>query len=372
MSDDIYRFYYEGKAIINGVNPYVTPIEEFPENLKDQYFDKVNNLHVTSPYPLVATFLFACLYLIYPNPFIYRIFFSFGFLVSILACYKLISPRTKEKLIIYAWNPLLHIETANGSHFEALVVLIVIIALLCLDSKHYAISGFFLILGFLLKYYPILLVFPFWKQLGRRGLAVIFTGVFLYALFVVLNSFLIHGLLVFANEWYFNASIFWLVYELLENFFLSKILVGIVFLILLFIIVVRTQIDNNTSYKYAIFTIGSFLLLQPVFHPWYIFWLFPFLIIDNRMNFSWIILSGTLILSYHVYILYDTIGIWVESNPFRMIEYIPFFGILIFEIWALRRKNQEYSPSKFSTLSKKVKIYYRKFAGINNDRYETS
>ncbi|MFX0182229.1 MAG: glycosyltransferase 87 family protein [Candidatus Hodarchaeota archaeon] len=374
LSDDIYRFFEEGKAITHGINPYITPIEDFPSYPKDPYIDQVNNANVTSPYPPLALLLFAFLYLIYPNPIIYRLFFSVGFLISILFFNRIISHKNKWKLIIYAWNPLLHLETANGSHFEAIVVLLVLMSLLSLKSKQHEISGFFLILGFLLKYYPIFLVFPFWKQLGRRGLTVIFTGVFLYALFVVLNPFLIHGLLVYSNEWYFNASIFWLVYELLGNFFLSKILVGIVFTILLSIIAVKTQVDITTSYRYAIFVIGSFLLLQPVFHPWYIFWLFPFLIIDNRMNLSWIFLSGTLILSYHVYILYDTIGIWVESNLLRMIEYIPFFGLLIFEIWDLRRINQEYSTFKFSIISKKVNFSsLKKIIGVRrNDRHETS
>ncbi|MFX1508068.1 MAG: hypothetical protein ACFFDC_18440, partial [Promethearchaeota archaeon] len=123
LSDDIYRFYYEGKGLVNGINPYVTPLQEYPDNLKDHHFEGVNNPHVTSPYPPLAILIFAILYLISPNPIIYRICFSFSFLISILGCYKIINPEAKWKLIIYAWNPLLHIETANGSHFDAIVVL---------------------------------------------------------------------------------------------------------------------------------------------------------------------------------------------------------------------------------------------------------
>lgn len=374
LSDDIYRFFYEGKGLVNGVNPYVTPIEEFPLNLRDQYYDKVNNPHVTSPYPPLALILFAILYLIFPNPFIYRFCFSFGFLVSMFVCYKLISPQAKWKLIIYAWNPILHIETANGSHFDAIIVLVIIITLWCLNSKRLSSAGFFLLLGFLLKYYPIFLVFAFWKQLGKRGLAIIFAGVFFYSFLVLLNPSLIQGLLVYSDDWYFNASFFWLVYVILNNFLLSKILVGIVFISILSIIAIRPQVDHNTSYRYALTIIGSFILLQPVFHPWYFFWLFPFMIIDNRMNLSWIILSGSLILSYHVYGLYDTVGIWVESNLFRVIEYLPFYIILIFEVLGLNIINRKPFSPKLSTTYNKLKVSpsLKKLAGIKNDRHETS
>ncbi len=371
LSDDIYRFFYEGKGLVNGVNPYLTPIEEFPDNLKDQYYEKVNNANVPSPYPPLTIFLFAILYLVFPNPFIFRICFSFCFLVSMLVSYKLISPQAKWKLIIYAWNPILHIETANGSHFDAIVILMIAISLWYMNSERFSRAGFFLVLGFLLKYYPIFLVFAFWKQLGKRGLAIIFAGVISYSLFVFLNPSLIQGLLIYSDDWYFNASVFWILYEIINNFLLSKILVVIVFTSILSIIVIRPQIECNTTYRYAIIIIGSFLLLQPVFHPWYFFWLFPFLILDDRMNLSWIILSGTLILSYHVYGLYDTVGIWVESNLFRVVEYIPYYIILIFEIWGINIINKKFSPLKLSTTSKRLSSL-KKLVGIKNDRYETS
>ncbi|MFW9903557.1 MAG: glycosyltransferase family 87 protein [Candidatus Thorarchaeota archaeon] len=352
LSDDIYRFYYEGKGLVNGINPYVTPVQEFPDNLKDQYFEEVNNPYVTSPYPPLAIFIFAVLYLISPTPIIYRICFSLSFLVSVLGCYKIIDPETKWKLIIYAWNPLLHIETANGSHFDVIVALMIIIMLLCLKAERLATAGFFLVLGFLLKYYPILLVFAFWKQYEKRGLVIIFIGVLSYVLLVLVNPFLIQGLIIYLEDWYFNASIFWLVYALLNYFLLSKIIVGITILIILTIIAFKSQIDYISSYRSAVIIIGSLLLLQPVFHPWYIFWLFPFLIIDNKMNLSWIFLSGTLVLSYHVYILYDTIGIWIESNLIRMTEYLPFFSVLIFENWVFDRIKHK----KVSELSNKMKL----------------
>ncbi|MHA2347600.1 MAG: hypothetical protein ACXACP_12845, partial [Candidatus Hodarchaeales archaeon] len=78
--------------------------------------------------------------------------------------------------------------------------------------------------------------------------------------------------------------------------------------------------------------LGALIILQPTFHPWYLLWLFPFILMDTeRIKWSWILLTGLVILSYNVYILYDTVGIWKESVIIRLIEYLPFYGLFIYE-----------------------------------------
>ncbi|MHA1967678.1 MAG: glycosyltransferase 87 family protein [Candidatus Hodarchaeales archaeon] len=346
LSDDLFRFYYEAKAIVNGINPYYTSIDSFPIALRDQFFDNVNNPDVTSPYPPFALLIFTALYLVLKDPLIYRLIFSMSFITSIIVIYRIIPIKDRWKLIIYAWNPLLHLETANGSHFDPLVVLIVLLAIWALKSDKPVLAGFLFLLAFLTKFYPILLLSAFYKQLGKRGLIVFFIGFSAYVSLILLNLIGIQGLLTYVDEWYFNASMFWLLFELTKDFILSKIIVGGVFLSILFIVTLKSQNDLNTSYRHAFIIIGSLLLLQPVFHPWYIFWLFPFLLLEEKMKLSWIILSGTLIFSYHVYRLFDSLGIWVESNLFRVIEYLPFYFIQIFEILVTNIKS--FFPLKFN------------------------
>ena len=353
LSDDIYRFYYEAKGIIHGVNPYITPIASFPPVLRDQYFSMVNNADVTSPYPPIALIIFTLLFLISVDPFIYRLSFSIIFIISIIVCYKLISPQNKWKIIIFAWNPLFHLEIANGSHFDILVVLIILFAIWTLKSGKQGISGLLFFIAFLIKIYPIFLISAFWKQLGKRGLIVFFVGFFSYALLVLLNPFLIQGLLVYLDTWYFNASVFWVLLELTKDFSLSKIIVGLIFLLFLVFVILKPQNDLQTSYRHAIIIIGALLLLQPVFHPWYLFWLFPFIIFDDRMNLSWILLSGTIIFSYHVYGLFDSVGIWVESNVFRLMEYLPFYFVLILETM---RSNNIFPALRFNRTSDELNV----------------
>jgi hypothetical protein len=52
---------------------------------------------------------------------------------------------------------------------------------------------------------------------------------------------------------------------------------------------------------------------------------------DEVTPWSWIILSGLIILSYTVYIQYDTSGEWNESNLIRLFQYIPFYFLLLYD-----------------------------------------
>lgn len=331
LSDDLFRFFEEGKAVINGINPYTTSIDNFPPFLQDQYSDRVNNANITSPYPPGALFLFAALYFFYPNLFVYRLFFSIGFIISILVSYGIITPERRWILIIYAWNPILHLETANGAHYDAIVVLFVVLAIWALNSNRITLASGFFFIGFLLKYYPIFFVVIYWRRLGKGGQRFFFGGLFCYIIFVLLLPQSVYGLFIYAERWYFNASIFWLLFQVVQNFFITKVILGGLFILLLSISAFKVNKESLSPTSASLLIIGIFLLFQPVFHPWYIFWIYPFVLMDKNFNISWILLSGTLILSYHVYIAFDTIKIWKESDGLRLIEYIPFFFTLFVE-----------------------------------------
>jgi hypothetical protein len=331
LSDDIYRFFLEGKAISNGIDPYATPISEYPSGLKDKNSELANHPETTSPYPPLALLMFLVFYLLYPNTITFRIFFSLGFLCSIIVGYKLLDIENRWKLIVYAWNPLLHLETANGSHYDAIVVLAVMLAIYAIQRKKPAIAGGAFLIAFLLKYYPIFLVIVYWKHLGKRGMSVFLAGLTIYGFLILLHPSIIMGLVSFGEKHYFNASIFWVLIQLLGNFTLAKLIVSLILVFVMVGLAFKSRKETVFSASQGLIAISFLLLLQPVFHPWYIFWIFPFLMLDDDLNLSWIVLTGTLIFSYNVYIAFDTIMVWKESNFIRFIEFFPFFAILLAE-----------------------------------------
>jgi hypothetical protein len=331
LSDDIYRFYIEGKAIISGINPYSTPVENFPAYLQDSFSDKVNNSNITSPYPPFALLIFAFLYLVGQDPIFFRLTFSVSFLISILVCDRLIPYNEKWKLVIYSWNPLVHIEIANGSHFESIVVLIIMLAVLSIHSNHSTTAGALFLFASLLKYYPIFLILLFWKHLEKRGRMICLVGLSLYSIYILLDSQVISGLIKYANDFYFNAFILWIFSELTQNLDLAKVILGIIFITVFVVLMVKSDGTVSNTSRNASIVIGLFVLFQPSFHPWYFLWLFPFILINKEIPYSWILLSGTLILSYHVYIAYDRTQEWNELVLFRLLEFIPFFLLLLIQ-----------------------------------------
>jgi hypothetical protein len=203
-------------------------------------------------------------------------------------------------------------------------------AIIALSRKMHLLGGASLLIATLLKYYPIFLILLYWRQLGRNGRKVVILGLLLYGLFIVLTPPVIFGLLTYAERWYFNASIMWVVVELTNSFFGAKVVVGVIFLVILLLVSYYSgQNPHIVNPMVGLIVLASFLLLQPVFHPWYLFWIFPFVLLTDDLDFSWILLSGAIILSYNVYVGFDSIGIWQESDFLRIIEFFPLFASLL-------------------------------------------
>ncbi|MFX0084074.1 MAG: hypothetical protein ACFFAU_00235 [Candidatus Hodarchaeota archaeon] len=331
LSDDIYRFYMEGKAIISGINPYSTPIEDFPAYLKDDFSDKVNNADITSPYPPFALLIFAFIYLIGQDPIIFRLTFSISFLISILVCDRLIPYDEKWKLVIYSWNPLIHIEIANGSHFESIIILVVILSILSIHSNHSTTAGTLFLFASLLKYYPFFLVLLYWNKLDKKGKMICILGFSLYLIYILVDPEVISGVISYANDFYFNAFFLWVLSELTQNFNLAKVILGIIFITILVVLLMKSDRTLSEASRNASIILGLLILFQPSFHPWYFLWLFPFILINRKTPYSWILLSGFLILSYHVYITYDVTQEWNELILIRLLEFIPFFLLLLIQ-----------------------------------------
>ncbi len=332
LSDDIYRFILEGKMIINGLNPYATSLNEVPGDFQSQFLPLVNNSHITSPYPPLALILFAILAWINEDPLIFRIVFSLSFIISIVLLDKLLIGKNKWKTIIFAWNPLFHLEVGNGSHFESVIVLILLVGLLFLEKGN-SVGGSFAFLGAIfLKYYAIFLIPLFWKHLRKEGQSIILIGILSYLFLVFIDPVLVTGLFIFAEAWYFNASIIWLLIEVTTSFLIAKQIAASIFLLILLVLSKKAQERDVIPYRYAGLVIGSFLLLQPTFHPWYLLWLFPFILMDEEITpWSWIILSGLIIFSYTVYIQYDANNVWYESVSIRLLQYIPFYSLFFLD-----------------------------------------
>ena len=103
--------------------------------------------------------------------------------------------------------------------------------------------------------------------------------------------------------------------------------------------------DKKSIYFIGFIVLGLLLLVTPVLHPWYVCWIVPFLVIyPNR---AWILLTGSVFLSYWVLKGYVASGVWEENLLVVTLEYVPFYGLLLFDgIQGFRKRSQRLVHSK--------------------------
>jgi hypothetical protein len=208
-----------------------------------------------------------------------------------------------------------------------------------------SISSVTLALAVLTKIYPIIFAPILFRRWGKKNVAIFFGIILLFYLpFVSVGAGLYRGTSIYIDKWIFNGSIFPVLVEILKSFNLSTnpilvakiVIIAVLSIALLYYIDKSRKYENDTFHllKFAFLLTGLYLILSPTVHPWYVIWVIPFLCIFKSR--SWILLSGSVILSYSVYIAYDTLGIWSEIWWVKIIEYVPFYLLLFYESKSIR------------------------------------
>jgi hypothetical protein len=352
LSNDIYRYYWDGKVINHGLNPYAYSPDADPLRLlRDPAWEKVLNKDVRTMYPPLAQAVFAAAYFVFPGTLPLRLF---SVLFNLLASGVLMLILRELRLdvrysILYAWSPLATIEFANSGHIDSLAVLLTLLSFFALlrgaarmGWRRTVLSSVALALAVLAKVYPLLFAALFFPRWGKKS-TLIFAGVAsaFYLPFLGAGAGLYSGSSYFAYRGLFNGSLFPLLLAGMDSVMersaalrVSKILVLLIFICLLVFLYSRLRRQGKNDlllWKYAFWLTGAFLLLTPTMHPWYLTWVLPFLCFFRSPG--WILLTGTAILARWIYIGYDATGVWMETWWIRLCEYIPpyllmFYGLI--------------------------------------------
>jgi alpha-1,6-mannosyltransferase len=133
LSDDVYRYIWDGRLASAGVSPYAYRVDS---PLLDPFDSPqralVNNAWMASPYLPSAQGLFVIVYRITPhNPaWVFQIVTIIldlltGWLVADLLRRLGLPP---ERALIYLWNPLVVVEFAHGAHVDTLMICLMMVA----------------------------------------------------------------------------------------------------------------------------------------------------------------------------------------------------------------------------------------------------
>ena len=337
LSDDIYRYLWEGRLVLDGVNPFThAPDDPSLSTYRDEYFDSINNKEVSTIYPPAAQALFAASQALSRRPASVKGLAALGDFLLVLLLWRILVARRMNPgmVLLYAWNPLPLVEFSGSGHIDVFAILFLVLSLHLLERGRGGWSALALSLSFLTKFFAICLLPLYWLREGRVKPLLLFLVLSLLAFlpFFDAGPALLRGGMEYSTRWRYNGSLFDMLVWITGGLALLKVLIGCAF-VAAAILVARKW--RGEPFRAAFFLAGFFVILSPTVHPWYVVWVIPFLCLHPRA--SWIYLSGAVALSYWVLHGYALTGEWVESPWVRIVEYVPFYLLLLLEAVGLLR-----------------------------------
>jgi alpha-1,6-mannosyltransferase len=347
LSDDIYRYIWDGRVQAAGINPYrYIPADEALKNLRDEkIYPHINRRdYAPTMYPPVAESVFFVTTRVSESVTWMKttmvLFEALGIwsIAQLLASFGL--PR--QRILIYAWHPLTVWEFAGSGHLDAMIVAFLALALLA-RRRHAEIGcGVALASATLVKIFPGVLLPALYKRWNwKMPLAFAITIVIAYLPYLSVGPQRTLGFLFgYARERGMESG---------EQFFLLSAIrrlpfgfhippsAFIVFAVLILgglaVWMLRKQQRANESYIVnGLVMAATFLVLVAPHFPWYFAWLIPFLCFIPSIPVFYLTLSSFLL--YLTWIYWET-----DAQVFKIkaLMFVPFFFLLTVSIWRQRR-----------------------------------
>lgn len=406
--DDLYRYLWDGRVGLQGVNPYLhAPDAPELEDLQDDTYDLVSFKQIRTIYPPLFQWLFQFSQWAAPSSMLFlktlSVFFEAALIALLLSLLKSLRYPT-ACILVYAWNPLPIKEYANSGHMDSLVLLLLFLALRWLLAGRMTLAHAALGLSVLGKVFTGIAL-PFFLLMALRKspktLLCCF-GVFClvlllsYVPFISAGALLFDGLRVYSRYWNFNSGFFALIETGLQSAGWSSPrlarglaaagVVGVTAAMLWRLarrnnrhdapaenpsaLVWRSAGKHQASVVPAselafapgrvpgtlppegepllqaiFYSLAALVLLSPAVQPWYLCWLLPFILFFPKA--SWISLSGLGILSYLFYLHFTDLA-WPRLLEFGIPTLLALWEYAGNELrggWDLQRESLLKEPS---------------------------
>ncbi|MDO7852435.1 glycosyltransferase 87 family protein [Hymenobacter convexus] len=241
LSDDLYRFRWDGLLVANGVNPFrFRPDELIADGARtavpreaaraavlpelQQLYRQLNSPHYYSVYPPICQFVFGTAAKLFPTS-------DAGF----AACLRVVILAAEvgtawlllallpalgwpaRRALSYLLHPLVVVELTGNLHFEGLVFGFILLAIWLLSRQKWAGSAVALGLGVATKLLPLLVLPLLVRRLGGRRFAAyaalcLGTVALLFGPFLSVDLFIniARSLKLYFRSFEFNASLYYL------------------------------------------------------------------------------------------------------------------------------------------------------------------
>ena len=372
LSQDFYRFIWDGRLLVLGINPYIFAPEQLVNGLLKateltsleaisnakvliQGMGSLNASHYSN-YPPINQLCFALAALfaktsILGSVVVLRIIII-GADLGILYFGKKLLERLNlpaKNIFWYFLNPFIIIELTGNLHFEGVMLFFVIWSLYLLDKKRWVLAAILLGVSVSVKLLPLLFLPLFYKYLAPEGLfkkgfwkmkkfywLTLATIVFTFAPFA--SKTFISNFSATIGLWFqsfeFNASVYyiirWIGFQTVGWNIIAT--VGLILPMVVFICIVLLAVFRkyNTTQKLItgmLLAVSIYFLLATTVHPWYI--ATPLLLsVFTKYKFP-------LLWSFMICFSYAAYGAngFNENLSLVAIEYSVVIGVALWEIF---------------------------------------
>lgn len=267
LTDDSYRYVWEGRVVNEGFDPYVLA-PDAPElaHLREESHERINHPSYRSIYPPLAQGLFAAVAGAGGRERALRdVLLGIDVLVVLLLlAWRRAAVRTTGLALAYAWCPLTVLSAGSG-HVDPLALAPLAATGLALAHGRSAAAGACLALATLAKVFPVLLLPWVLRCRPLRG-GIAFAGTAALGFLVVPLDGLYAPLGAFAYDFTFNAPLFELVRDGLPgspHAWTGAALLAWIGLVAL----LEPRFGRG-----AVLALGGLLALSPTVHYWYLSW----------------------------------------------------------------------------------------------------
>ena len=353
LSDDVYRFIWDGRLLLQGIDPFAyLPVEIMElgigaklSGIDENLLRLLNSPEYFTIYPPVNQAIFALAAWLFPND-VYastvfiRLWLLMAEVGSLYLMYLLLRQMqlAPHRLLLYALNPLILLELTANLHFEALMIFFLLFSFYLLQKQQLPLSALFFALAVCTKLLPLILLPLYWRRLGNRKALYFYLLTALCSILMflpLLSTELIAGLSqsvgLYFQKFEFNASIYYIIREIgfvVKGYNIIGsagrwLAVSTFVAILLYAVVERKPVLPAAGMWVWLI----YLALATTVHPWYVAPLLAFSVFSSYrfpLLWSWLI--------FFSYSGYSAQG-FEEVLPLTLLQYAALAVFIACEIY---------------------------------------
>jgi len=363
LSQDFYRFLWDGRLLIQGINPYLLTPEFYIQSGREivpqaqELYSGMGALNAShySNYPPINQLFFAIAALcagksILGSVIVLKLIIILADIGILYFGKKLLENLNLpiSNIFWYFLNPFIIIELTGNLHFEGVMLFFLIWALFLLHKGKWLLAGVLFGISISVKLIPLMLLPLLYQYFVKEGLFLkgfwrlkkfywIIIGVVLLTFAPFLSSEFISNFSATIALWFqsfeFNASIYYIIrwigfqtigWNIIEP--VGKILPLIIIASILFLTFFRNNKSTQQLITAMLIGISCYFLLSTTVHPWYV--ATP-LLLSVFTNYKYpIVWSFMVILSYSAY----GVNGFEENLWLVALEYVVILSVALVEI----------------------------------------